>query len=127
MKDFNMYYILLNLAVDKDSFPGGSYDKESESESLSVVSDALRPHGLYSPWNSLGQNTGVGRLSFLQQIFPSQGLNPGFPHFRQILYHLIHKGSPRIPEWVSYPFSRGSSQPRTRTRVSRITEGFFTN
>ena len=53
MKDFNMYYILLNLAVDKDSFPGGSYDKESESESLSVVSDALRPHGLYSPWNSL--------------------------------------------------------------------------
>ena len=109
MKDFNMYYILLNLAVDKDSFPGGSDDKESESESLSsVVSDALQPHGLYSPWNSLGQNTGVGSLSFLQGIFPSQESNPGLPHCRQILYHLIHKGSPRILEWVSNPFSRGS-------------------
>ena len=38
----------------------------------SVVSDSLRPHGLYSPWNSLGQNTGVGSLSFLQGIFPTQ-------------------------------------------------------
>ena len=123
-----MYYILLNLAVDKDSFPGGSDDKESESESLSsVVSDALQPHGLYSPWNSLGQNTGVGSLSFLQGIFPSQESNPGLPHCRQILYHLIHKGSPRILEWVSNPFSRGSFWPRTRTRVSCITERFFTN
>ena len=43
----------------------------------SVLSDSLRPHGLYSPWNSLGQNTGVGSLSFLQGIFPTQGLNPG--------------------------------------------------
>ena len=128
MKDFNMYYILLNLAVDKDSFPGGSDDKESESESLSsVVSDALQPHGLYSPWNSLGQNTGVGSLSFLQGVFPIQGSNPGLPHCRQILYHLIHKGSPRILEWISYPFSRGSFWPRTRTRVSCITERFFTN
>ena len=36
------------------------------SESHSVVSDSLQPHGLYSPWNSLGQNTGVGSLSLLQ-------------------------------------------------------------
>ena len=35
----------------------------SVSESRSVVS-TLRPHGLYSPWNSLGQNTGVGSLPF---------------------------------------------------------------
>ena len=49
---------------------------ESESESHSVVSDSLRPHGLYSPWNSSGQNTGVGSLSLLQGIFPNQGLNP---------------------------------------------------
>ena len=42
-----------------------------ESESLSVVSDSLRPHGLYSPWNSPGQNTGVRSLSLLQGIFPS--------------------------------------------------------
>ena len=39
---------------------------KSESESCSVVSDSLRPHGLYSPWNSPGQNIGVGSLSFLQ-------------------------------------------------------------
>ena len=38
-----------------------------------------------------------------------QVLNPGLPHFRQILYQLNHKGSPRILEWVAYPFSRGSS------------------
>ena len=45
----------------------------------------------YSSWNSLGQNTGVGSLTFLQGIFPTQGLNPGLPHFRWI--QLSHKGS----------------------------------
>ena len=50
---------------------------DSESESHSVMSESLWPHGLYSPWNSPGQNTGVGRLSLLQGIFPIQGLNPG--------------------------------------------------
>ena len=57
------------------------------------MSDSLRPHGLYSPWKSLGQNTGVGSLSLLQGIFPTQGSNPGLPHCRQILYQLSHKGS----------------------------------
>ena len=75
------------------------------SESCSVVSDSLRPHGLYSPRNSPGQNTGVGCLSVLQGIFPTQGLNSGLLHCRQILYQLSHKGSPRILEWVAYPFS----------------------
>ena len=65
-----------------------------ESESHSVVSDSLPPHGLYSPWNSLGQYTGVGSLALLQGIFPTQGLNPGVPYCRQILYQLSHKGSP---------------------------------
>ena len=37
------------------------------------MSDSLWPHGLYSPWNSLGQNTGVGsRCSLLQGIFPTR-------------------------------------------------------
>ena len=45
---------------------------ESESESRSVVSDSLQRHGLYSPWNSPGQNTGVGSLCLLQGIFPTQ-------------------------------------------------------
>ena len=47
-----------------------------------------------SPWNSPGQNTGVGSLSLLQGIFPTQGLNAGLPHCRWILYQLSHKGSP---------------------------------
>ena len=82
------------------------------SESLSVVSDSLQPHGLYSPWNSPGQNTGVGSLSFLKGTLPTQGSNPGLLHCRWILYQLSHKGSPRILEWVAFPFSRGSTQPR---------------
>ena len=76
---------------------------ESESESRLVISDSLRPHGLYSPWNSPGQNTGVGTLSLLQGIFPTQGSNPGLRHCRRILYQLSHKGSPRILEWVAIP------------------------
>ena len=80
-----------------------------------------------SPWNSPSQNTGVGSLSLLQGIFPIQGWNLGLPHYRWILYQLSHKGSPRILEWVAYPFSSGSSRPRNWTRVSCITGGFFTN
>ena len=74
-----------------------------ERESHSVASNSLWPHGLYSPCNSLGQNTGVGSLSLLQRIFPNKWSNPGLPHCRKILYQLSHKGSPRILEWVAYP------------------------
>ena len=49
---------------------------------------------------SPGKNTGVGCHALLQGIFPTQGLNPGLPHCRQILYHLSHQGSPRILEGV---------------------------
>ena len=66
----------------------------SSCESRSVMSDSLLPHGLSSPWNSPGQNTGVGSFSLLQGIFPTQGSNPGLPHYRQILYQLSLKGSP---------------------------------
>ena len=129
-----------------------------ESESCSVMSDSLRTHGVYSAWNSPGQNTGVGsvsllqgirsptlqvdslpaepqgkpkntgmdNLSLLQRIFPTQRSIPGLPHCRLILYQLSHKGSPRILEWVAYPFSRGSSWPRNWTGVSCIAGGFFT-
>ena len=48
------------------------------------MSDSFRLYGLYSPWNSLSQNTGVGSLSLLQVIFPTQGSNPGLPHWRII-------------------------------------------
>ena len=100
---------------------------ENEGEDHSVMSDSLRPHGSYSLWNSPGQNTGVGSHSILQGIFPTQGLNLGLLHCRWILYQLSHKGSPRILEWIAYPFSSGSSWPRNWTRISCIAGGFFTN
>ena len=58
------------------------------------MSDSLRPHGLSSPWNSPGQNTGVGSLSLLQRIFLTQKLNLGLWHCRQILFQLSYQGSP---------------------------------
>ena len=92
----------------------------SEMKVAHLCSTLLRPHELYSPWNSPGQNTEAGSLSLLQGIFPTQGSKAGRPHCRQILSQLSHKRSPRILEWVAYPFSRGSSRPRNRTRVSCI-------
>ena len=55
--------------------------------------DSLQPHGLYSSWNSPGQNTGAGSLSLLQGISPAQGSNPSLWHCRRILYQLSRKGS----------------------------------
>ena len=103
------------------------YILKSESEADSVMSNSLWFHGLYSPWNSPGQNTGVGSLSLLQGIFPTQELNLGLRHCRQIIYRLRHQGSSRILEWVAYPFSRGTSWPRNWTRVSCVVGRFFTN
>ena len=61
---------------------------------VKVVSDCLRPHGLYSPWNSSGQNIGVGSLSLLQGIFLTQESNQSLLHCRQILYQLSYQGNP---------------------------------
>ena len=73
------------------------------------------------------QATGVGSLSLLQGIFPTQGLNPDLPHGRWILYQLSHKGSSGILEWVVYPFSNGSLQPKNPVGISCIAGRFFTN
>ena len=75
----------------------------SEWVKVAVVSDSLWPHGLYSPRNSPGQNTGVGRLSLLQGIFPTQGSNPGLPHCRWILYQLSHKEG-QLSNWETICF-----------------------
>ena len=104
-----------------------SHQGEGESKSHSVVSNSLQPHGLYSPWESPGQNTGVGSLSLLQGIFPTQRSSPGLPHCRQIVYQLSQKGSPRILQWVAYPFPSRFSWPRNQTRVSCTAGRFFTN
>ena len=67
------------------SFPNQRWNScplhwESKSESRSVISNSLRPHRLYSPWNSPGKNTGMGSSSLLQGIFPTQGSNPSHKH-----------------------------------------------
>ena len=113
------------------------------------MSDSLWPHGLYSLWNSPGQNTGVGSLSLLQRIFPTQGSNPGLPRKSSVLksesevaqscptlcepidYSLpgssVHGISQAIVlEWIAISFSRGSSQPRARTVVSCFVDGSVT-
>ena len=58
-----------------------------------LLINRIYPWNKPSPWNSPGQNTGVGSLSLLQQVFPTQGSNPGLPNSRWIPYQLNHKGS----------------------------------
>ena len=65
---------------------------KSESESSSVKSDSLRPHELYGPWNFPGQNTGVGSLSLLQRIFPTEKLNQGLLNETHEIKHLFLVG-----------------------------------
>ena len=94
-----------------------------ENESLSVVFNSLRPHGLYSPWNSLDQNIGVGSLSLLQRIFRTLWLNQGLPHGRQIFSY------PAVRARAAGQGSRRQGRPprlcrgpagRAATAVSRL-------
>ena len=85
------------------------------------------PTGSSVHGDSPGKNTGVGCHALLQGIFPTQGSNSGLPHCRLILYHLNHQRSPRILEWVAYPFSSRSSRPRNQTKVSGIAGGLLTS
>ena len=62
--------------------------KAKEKVAHSVMYDSVNP---YSPWKLPGQNTGVGSLFLLQEIFPMQRLNPGLPHCRQTIYPLSHQ------------------------------------
>ena len=89
------YFIIFTMSYSLFSIPhwrtcAECLKSESGSSSHSVRSNSLRPLGLYSPWNCPGQNTGVGSLSLLQGIFPTQGLNPGLLHCRWILYQLSY-------------------------------------
>ena len=65
--------------------------KEKVTQSCLTLCDPMD----YSLWNSPDQNIGVGSLSLLQGIFPTQGSNPRLPHWRWTLYQLSHQGSPR--------------------------------
>ena len=80
--------------------PGDLPNPGIKSRSLALQADSLPAKPQEKP-----KNTGVGSLSLLQQIFPTQDSNLGLPHCGLSLYQLSHKGSPRILEWVAYPFS----------------------
>ena len=67
------------------------------------MSNSLRLHGLYNPWNFPVQNTEVGSRFLLQGIFPTQGWNPGLLHCRRILYQMSHLGSPLVLRVTSFP------------------------
>ena len=85
------------------------------------------PPGSSVHGDSPGKNTEMGFHVPFQRMFPTQGSNPGLPYCRQILYCLSHQGSLGMLEWVAYPFSTGSSQPRNQTKISHIAGGFFTS
>ena len=60
-----------------------TYETESESESHSVLSDSLQPHGLYSPWSSPGQNTIVGSFFSFPADLPNPGIKLGSPALQE--------------------------------------------
>ena len=75
------------------------YTKAFDCVIVTQLCPALWLHGLDSPWNSPGQNTGVGSHSLLQGIFPTQGWKPGLPHCRQVLYKLGHREA-NLTVWI---------------------------
>ena len=99
---------------------------KGKSESRSVVSYSLQPHRLYSAWNSPGQILELVVFSSPGDL-PNPGIKPRSPHCRRIFYQLSHKGNPGMMDWVAYPFSSGSSQPRNAIGISFIAGGFFTS
>ena len=102
---------LQSLPLPSHAWVSSYFIHEWVSEGCSVMSNSLRPHGLYSPWNSSGQNTGVSSLSLLLGIFPTQGSNLGLPHCKQILYQeessLRHKWSPGWLPFYMVVYMRG--------------------
>ena len=69
----------------------------------------------------------MGSFSLLQGNLPNQGIEPRSSALWEDSLPAEPQGSPRILEWVAYPFSSGSSRPRNQTRVSCIAGGFFIN
>ena len=89
------YWVIVNLSSHVYQhlpyiWRGASMLAACKSESCSVMSNSLQPHGLYM---SKPKNTGVGSLSLLQQILLAQESNWGLLHCRQILCQLSYQGS----------------------------------
>ena len=124
---YKVKFCMKNRSVKKKNWGSGSLCLASSVLTLCHPMDCSPP-GSCVHGDSPIKYTGRGcHILPLQGILPTQGLNPGLPHCKQILYHPSHQGSPRILEWVAYPFSRGPFWPRNQTRVFCIAGGFFTS
>ena len=82
-----------------------------------VVSNSLQPHGLYSPWNSPGQNTGVDSLSLPQGNLPKSGMEPRSPTLQGILYQLSYQGSPIKGEAAKNHQTQDERDQRSSSRL----------
>ena len=87
--------------------PASWMEGGSERESRSVVSNSLRPHGLYSPWNSSGQNTGVGSISLLQGNLPNPGIESRSPTLQADSLPAEPPGKPKNTGLGSVPLLQG--------------------
>ena len=97
-----------------------------ESQSHPVMSNSLQPHGLYILWNSPGQNTGVGSLCPSPGDLPNPGVEPRFLTLQADSLSAEPQRKSKNTGVGSDPFSRESSQPRNRIRVSCIAGRFLT-
>ena len=70
------------------------------------------------------ESESVGSLSFLQGIFPTQGLNPCLVHCRRILYQLRYQGSPRLSAWNMVNMLRSH---RWNVLIHAVLQGVFPN
>ena len=110
---FNYCYTLLNMAWKERV-------KVKAAQLCSTLCDPMDCSllRLLCPWNSPGKNTGVGGHSLLQGIFPTQGLNPGLPHCKRILYQLSHQGSPNMA-WTYISKAQFSKAKQLRDMKAR--------
>ena len=119
---------MLDRVIKEGASDKGKFNymiRVEETESHSVVSNSLRPHALYSPWNSLGQNTGVGSCSLLQGISPTQGMDPGLPHCRWILYQLSYQGSQDKREKYKYEKEHVQNTLENQREILKYHERLF--
>ena len=88
--DYTVHGILQDWILEWVAFP---FSRGSPNQGIEPRSPPLQMDSLPAKTQGKPKNTGVGSLSLLQQIFPTQESNQGLLHCRQILYHVSHLGS----------------------------------
>ena len=104
--DYTVHGILQARILEWVAYP---FSRGLPNPGIEPRSPTLQADSLLAEPAGKPKNSEVGSLSLLQWIFLTQELNWDLLHCRRILYQLSHKGSPRMLEWVAYPFSSGSS------------------